>query len=100
VNTAAKHALQTIQRCIDADRVAMTRHFRVRLVERGLLWVDVIGALHEPVSVKGDGFDDAGRSRWIVQGPAATGQRVGVVCAIGRDNTGDLAVFITAFWED
>lgn len=96
----ARQALSTIRRCIAADRVRLTMHFRVRLVERGVLWTDVLTVVDAPSSVRGDGTDDLGRTRWIVNGHAADGTAMGLVCALGRDEAGELAVFITAFWED
>ena len=54
----------------------------------------------EPSGAQADGIDDHGRARWIVRGEAADGTMMGVVCAIGRDQAGELTVFITTFWED
>lgn len=96
----ARQALQTIRRCVAADRIRLTRHFRIRLAERGAFWADVVAVLDRPATVRGDGIDEAGRSRWIVSGRAADGAAMGLVCAIGRDHAGELTVFITAFWED
>lgn len=96
----ARNALATIRRCVDADRVMLTRHFRVRLAERGFLWADMLAVLDTPDEARGDGIDDAGRSRWIVRGRAADGTRAALVCAIGRDGAGELTVFITAYLED
>lgn len=58
------------------------------------------GLFESPTLARADGFDDAGRARWIVRGRAADGAAKGVVCAIGRDDRGELTVFVTAFWED
>lgn len=95
-----RQALATIRRCVAADRVRLTRHFRVRLAERGVVWPDVLSVVDAPTDARGDGYDDAGRSRWIVSGHAADGAAMGLVCAIGRDDAGELTVFVTAFWED
>jgi uncharacterized DUF497 family protein len=95
-----RQALSTIRRCVAADRIRLTMHFRVRLTERGVLWADVLAVVDDPTDARGDGTDDAGRSRWIVSGRAADGTAMGLVCAIGRDDAGELTVFITAFWED
>lgn len=100
MNADARRALNTIRRCVASDRIRLTRHFRVRLAERGAFWTDVSAVIDSPASVKGDGVDDVGRSRWIVSGKAADGAAMGLVCAIGRDSAGELTVFITAFWED
>lgn len=100
MNADARNALSTIRRCVAAGRVALTYHFRVRLAGRGMLWLDVLTVLDDPAGVRGDGFDDAGRARWIVSGFAADGSAMGMVCAIGRSAAGKLTVFVTAFWED
>lgn len=75
-------------------------HFRVRLTERGVLWADVLALFDEPSEARADGVDDEGRARWIVRGASADGTMMGVVCAIGRDESGELTIFVTAFWED
>jgi uncharacterized DUF497 family protein len=93
-------ALATIRRCVARDRVRLTRHFRTRLAERGLVWPDVITVIDSPSAVQGQGTDDAGRDRWVVGGEAADGTPMVIVCAIGRDTAGELTVFITAFWEN
>jgi Domain of unknown function (DUF4258) len=99
MNTNAKRALSTIRRCIKAERFRLSEHFTKRMDERGMLWADVLAAMDLPARVEADGFDDAARSRWIVHGPAADGSAIGIVCAIGRDERGELTVFITLFWE-
>lgn len=95
----ARQALSTIGRCLEADRIRLTLHFRVRLAERGVLWPDVLTLFDKPAKVEADGYDDAGRARWIIGGKAADGEAMSLVCAIGRDDAGELTVFITAFWE-
>lgn len=100
LNAHARQALSTIHRCIAAERFLLTEHFTKRLDHRSFFWADVLAALDRPARVDADGFDHAGRSRWIVQSRAADGVAMGLVCAIGRDDHGDLTVFITAFWED
>lgn len=96
----ARKALATIRRCLGANRVRLTVHFRLRLAERGLLWTDLLTLLESPVSMRADGFDDWGRSRWLVSGHAAEGTALTLVCAIGRARGGALTVFVTLFWED
>ncbi len=99
MKATARHALSTIRRCIATDRIRLTLHFRVRLTERGILWVDVLTVLEAPTGARGDGVDDGGRSRWIVSGQAVDGTALGLVCAIGHDAAGELTLFVTAFWE-
>ncbi len=100
MNAEARKALTTIRRCIDSDRVRLTWHFRVRLAERGVLWGDVLSVFDAPRSMRSDGFDRAGRARWLVSGDAADGAPIGMVCAIGRDARGALTAFVTVYWED
>jgi len=99
MDAQARNALRTIRRCMATDRYRLTRHFRVRLAERGAFWADVAAVLDAPASARADGVDDAGRSRWIVSGEAADGSAMGLVCAIGRDAAGALTIFITGYWE-
>lgn len=100
MNPDARNALRTIRRCIEQNHVRLTQHFRIRLVERGVLWPDVLAVFDAPASMHGDGFDAAGRARWIVSGESADGVAMGLVCAIGRDHAGALTVFITIYWND
>jgi uncharacterized DUF497 family protein len=100
MNAPARRALSTIRRCVAGDRARLTQHFRARLTERGVLWVDVLTLFDAPSNAQADGHDDHGRARWIVSGHAADGTAMGVVCAVGRDRGGELTVFVTAFWED
>lgn len=95
----ARSALATIRRCLAAERFRVSEHFSKRLDERGMFWTDVLSAFDAPSRVDADGYDHAARSRWIVQGPCADGTPIHVVCAIGRDDGGELTVFITLFWS-
>lgn len=100
MDRSAPQAVATIRRCVEGGRMRLTMPFRVRLAERGVLWVDVLTVIDQPAQVEADGYDDTGRARWIVHGEAADGTEIGLVCAIGRDEEGELTVFVTAFWED
>lgn len=100
MSTDARNALRTIRRCLADGRYRLTRHFWVRLAERGAFWADVAAVIDAPASAKADGLDEAGRSRWIVSGKAADGAAMGLVCAIGRDDAGEMTVFVTGFWQD
>ena len=93
-------SLSTIRRCIAADRVRVLDHFRERMDVRGLVWADVLALIDDPADVRGDGEDDWGRPRWIIAGPGARGDRAGLVCAIGRDKSGVVTVFVTMFWGE
>lgn len=70
-----------------AGRVRLTLHFRARLGERGMLWADVLGLFESPTLARADGFDDAGRARWIERGRAADGAAMGW-CARSGATTG------------
>lgn len=99
VDRDSRSAWATIRRCLRAGRVRFTRHFLRRLDQRGAFWADVLAAFDAPEDVRADGFDDGGRARWIVRGPAADGTAVEVVCLIDRDGSGVLTVLVTLYWE-
>lgn len=100
MNTQARHAIQTIRRCVAAERYGLSAHCRQRLAERGLLWADLLGILDVPSAVKGGGNDEQGRPKWIIEGKTYDGLAVGVVCVIDRDEYGQLTLFITAYWRE
>ncbi|MFA7238352.1 MAG: hypothetical protein WC058_15955 [Phycisphaeraceae bacterium] len=99
MNTAARNAWHTIRRCVASERVRLLSHFTRRMDERGETWPDVLAVLDAPAAVRPDGADEWGRARRIISGEAADGLPLGMVCVIGRDDAGDLTVFITLFWE-
>ncbi|MCL4209889.1 MAG: DUF4258 domain-containing protein [Phycisphaeraceae bacterium] len=99
MNTNATRAHSTIRRCIEAERFRLSEHFAKRMDDRGLFWADVLAAIDAPTRFEPDGFDAASRARWIVEGPCADGAPIGIVCAIGRDDAGELTVFVTLYWE-
>lgn len=100
MNPAARQALETIRQCVKAERVILLPHFTHRMEERGVFWADVLAMIGGPADVRGDGFDDWARPRWIVTGVAADGRPLGMVCVLGRDNQGQVTVFVTLYWED
>jgi len=75
-------------------------HFAQRLDQRGLFWPDVEAVIDAPQDVRTGGKDTWGRPQWIVQGEAADGLELSVVCAIDHDDRGKLTVFITIYWQD
>jgi len=95
-----RRALLTIRRCVNADRFHLLPHFLQRMDERGMTWPDVLALIDAPAGIEADGCDDWARPRWIVTGEASDGLTIGLVCVIGRNDAGELTVFITLFWED
>ena len=75
----------------------MLTHFAQRMDERGLVWPDVLSVLDGPTGVRDGGPQRWGRPKWIVEGEAADGFSLSVVCVLDRDEAGRLTVFITAF---
>lgn len=66
--------------------------------ERGLFWPDVLAVIDDPQDVRADGMDKHNRPKWIIEGKAATGDDIEVVCAIEIDETE--TEFITLYWDD
>jgi len=75
----------------------MLPHFRQRLAERGLIWVDVLTVLESPTGVRGGKLDPFGRPKWLVAGSAISGEPVEVVCVLDTNAYGDVTVFITVY---
>lgn len=94
----ARRAIAVIRQCIEADRYALTMHFSKRMEERGLFWPDVQAAIDDPTNVRSQGIDKYGRPKWIIEGEAACGSEIEIVCAIEVDEAG--TEFITLYWED
>lgn len=99
MDAAARKALRTIQGCVAAGRYRLLAHFVQRMDERGLFWPDVQAVLDSAQAVEDDGADDYGRDKWRVRGQTTDRLDLEVVCVLDRDETGKLAVFITAYWE-
>jgi len=95
----ARNALRAIQDCLAADRYQVAVHFVRRMDMRGLFWPDVEAVIDSPASVHNDGSDRFGRAKWRVAGLATDGLELEVVCVLDRDELGNLAVFITAYWR-
>lgn len=94
----AREALATIRDCVRRDRVRIRPHFTERMHERGLYWADVVMVIDDPSGIRENGFDDAGRAKWIVAGATHDGLRVEIVAALDRDARGKLTVFLTMFY--
>ncbi|MGN6367488.1 MAG: hypothetical protein ACTHN5_04430 [Phycisphaerae bacterium] len=99
MNAAARAALSSIRACLTAGRYRMTVHFRLRLAERSMLWVDLLTIFDSPTNVRSGGKDDLGRPKWIVAGRAADGLLAEVVCVLDRDEQVRLLLLITLYFE-
>lgn len=97
---AARQALNTIWRCVKAERIILLRHSAERMEERDVFWSDVLAMIDKPADVRDDGFDDWARPRCIITGEAAGGSPLDMVCVIGRNEKGQVTVFVTLYWED
>ena len=60
---------------------------------------DVLALLDSPLQVMGDGYDSAGRERWMIAGATHDGARMDVVCCLETDETGHSTLFITVYWS-
>ena len=87
-----------IRECIDADRYALSVHFRERMDQRGLFWPDVQAIIDQPLEVRSQGVDRYDRPKWIISGENAFGDEIEIVCAIEIDETE--TEFITIYWEN
>jgi hypothetical protein len=99
MNASAQAALVAVRESLRAGRYRMTPHFRQRLAERGILWVDILSVFDAPTTVRDGGDDDYGRPKWNIAGRAADGLPVEVVCALDRDERGRWTVLITVYFE-
>jgi len=75
-------------------------HFARRMDERGLFWPDIQCVLAAPSDVRDGGKDDLGRPKWIIAGKATDGLKLEIVCVLDVDDEGNLAVFVTAYWNE
>ena len=49
-------------------------------------------------TVRDDGTDRFARAKWRLGGQTTDGLDLEIVCALDRDEQGNLVVFITAYW--
>jgi hypothetical protein len=97
VNHEARRALAVIQKCVKAERFALSLHFSERMKQRGLFWADVRTVIDDPRDVASRGLDSYDRPKWIIDGEAAYGEKIEIICAIELDETE--TEFITIYWE-
>ena len=79
----------------DDTRLCITRHFRRRMVERGLFWADIVPILAQPDRVDVEGRDEHGRTKALVTGSVARVGSVTVICSVDWDTR-----LITLYWRD
>lgn len=93
-------AIFTIRECIDAERVEVKAHFADRIAQRGLVWADVLAIVEHWSHARNDGLDVYGRPRWLIRGKAADDLTAEFLCVLDWDDSGNLTVFITIYFED
>ena len=99
MNALARKALRTIHGCVADGRYRLLEHFVQRMDDRGLFWPDIQAVLNSALAVEDDGPDTFGRDKWRVRGQTTDRLDLEIVCVLDRDESGNLAVFITAYWE-
>lgn len=99
MKAAARKALEKIQDCVSAGRYRLLSHFVQRMEDRGLFWADIQAVLDLAQAVEDDGLDKFGRPKWRVRGTTTDRLNLEIVCVLGRDERGQLAVVITAYWN-
>ncbi len=97
MDAKARKALGVIQKCVAAKRYIVLPHFVQRMDRRGFFWADVLAVIDGPGDVRFDGHDRFDRPKWIVSGETIDGLDVELVCAIDRDDRGNVTVFITIY---
>ncbi len=97
MDAKARRALGVIQQCVAAKRYVVLPHFVHRMDRRGFFWADVLAVIDDPSDVRFDGRDRFDRPKWIVSGGTIDGLTVELVCAIDRDDRGNVTVFITVY---
>lgn len=97
MDAKARRALGVIQKCVAAKRYVVLPHFVQRMDRRGFFWADLLAVIHDPCNVRSDGCDRFDRPKWIVGGDTIDGLAVELVCAIDRDDRGNVTVFITIY---
>lgn len=99
MDATASKALRAIQESVASGRYQVLAHFVQRMDRRGLFWVDIQAVIDSPGLIQANGMDEWGRPKWILQGRTTGRLALGIVCALDRDQRGNLIVFITAYWD-
>lgn len=69
------------------------------MAQRGFLWPDVQAIVDWPSGMRDGGMDDYGRAKWLLNGRTSGGLELEIVCALDRNEAGELTVFITIYWN-
>src|SRR5512137_2482304 len=97
MDSRARKAWLIIRRCVEQGRYRVLEHFTQRMDQRGLVWPDVLAVVDDPAEVRPGGPEEFGRAKWIINGTAADGLDVEIVCVLDHDEQGRLTVFITIY---
>jgi hypothetical protein len=97
MDSKARRAWSIIRRCVEQGRYRVLEHFTQRMDQRGLVWPDVLAVVDDPAGVRPGGPEEFGRPKWIINGTAADGLEVEIVCVLDHDEQGRLTVFITIY---
>ena len=99
MDAKTRKALRTIRDCMASGRYRVLEHFVERMDVRGLFWPDIQAVIGSAQAVQDDGQDTFGRAKWRLRGRTTDRLDLEIVCAIDRDQRGNLTVFITAYWD-
>ena len=99
MDAKARTALRTVQDCLASGRYRVLVHFLQRMDVRGLFWPDIQAVVDSAQVVQDDGPDEFGRPKWRLRGRTTDRLELEIVCALDRDERGELTVFITAYWD-
>jgi len=97
MDAKGRKALETIQRCVEADRFVILPHFTKRLDERGFFWPDVQAVVDAPANVRSGGRDEFDRPKWLVSGNTPDEIEIEFLCVLDTDDRGRVTVFITIY---
>ncbi len=97
MDSKARKAWSVIRRCVEQGRYRVLEHFAQRMDQRGMFWPDVLAVVDDPAEVRPGGPEEFGRPKWIINGTAADGLEVEIVCVLDHDERGRLTVFITIY---
>jgi len=97
MDAKARKALETVQRCMAAERFVILPHFTKRLDERGFFWGDVLAVVDAPGNVRFDGHDKDDRPKWLLSGTTPDEIELELLCVLDTDDRGRVTVFITIY---
>jgi len=100
MNRSRREVIEFIQFCIscaeqgDDSTIEVTKHFRDRMLERGMFWADVVTILWDPLKIELRGIDNDGRQQVWVYGRLYNIGDVRITCTIDWDLR-----LITLHWD-